>query len=543
MKANPTALLLAGLISSVMTAALMTALTLPAGVLPLVLALVFAAAMSGVRETAACLFVPKLTRLEKALLAFVLAIGLLRLAPYAYQYAAGVLVAPVTWDDNWHFQELASLVNAGRYPPRLNFAPEAHFHFYYVPWMPAAALSSLLLTLTGTPMIKASYAVGALVLLLAIAWSLILVLRHLCSEAARPWALACLAVAGAAADGIFALLHLIAGGQPFHAEWWQTGFNVTNSFSALSTALIWVPHHMIGGMALLLALAVVTEPRTLRLRSDPHAFAIAGLLAACSAFSSIFAFVGGAIALSPLLWELVRAPDRRIVWLAAAFAIPALPLTYIYLGADARGGFVIGQAFSAWGASGGTIVGLAGLCVAFILMMVEVGFLFAVGRSLHPGRDGDRRLNAIAVAAVAMLASTAVIGFSGSNNWALRATIVPVVILACYAGRGLGLAAMPESAIARAGAAALGLAALAHVNEVSLLAIASARSPAYVAETAECKATILAVNRDRTAPAGSLATCRDKLSPYHIERPFNKNPLSPEDRELMGRGFGFLHGR
>ncbi len=537
---NPTRLLLASLASCVITASLMTALTLPAATLPLVLAVSFLAAERAMTGAARGIEVGDLSTLEKGLLAAALAIGLLRLGPYAWQYAAGVLVAPVTWDDNWHVQELASLVNAERYPPRLNFAPDAYFHFYYVPWMPAAALSSLLLTLTGAPMIKLSYALGALILLLGIAWGVIVIVRHICSEAARPWALGCLAVAGAGVDGVFALLHFAVGGAPFHAEWWQAGFGVANSFSSFSTALIWVPHHLVGALALLMAAVVVTEPATLRLRDEPGCYALAGLLAACSAFSSIFAFTGGLIALTPLLWDLARSPDRRLGLLCGGFLLPALPLTYIYLGADARGGFVIGQAFTAWSVGGGA-AGIAGLTVAFVLMMIEVGFLFAVGRALDRGGADAVRLRSIAIAAALMLASTAVIGFTGSNNWALRATIVPVLLLACYAGRGLAVA--PDARVVKAGAVALSLAVLAHANEALLLTIASARSPGYAAESEACKRAILAANRDRSAPVGALDSCRDPLSRYHLERSFVKAPLSPEDRELMGRGWGFLSVR
>lgn len=538
MTTTPTGLLLAGLISAVATASLMTALTLPAVALAPVLAVVFVPALRLVGKAAPPLGMRDLSRLEAGLLVLVVLLGLLRLSPYAWQYWAGVLVAPVTWDDNWHFQELASLVNADRYPPRVNFAPDSHLHFYYVPWLPAAALSSLLLLLTGGPMIKLAYALGALVLLLGIAWGLILIIRHVCPVAARPWVFGCLAVAGAAADGVFALLHLVSGGGPFHAEWWQTGFGVTNSFSAFTTALIWVPHHLIGAIALLMALMVVTEPATLRLRLEPARYGLAGLLACCAAFSSIFVFAGGMIALSPLLWELARSPDRRLAALIASFALPALPLSYIYLGAEARGGFVIGQAFAAWSAGGGPAAGVAGLSVAFALMMIEVGFLFALGRALD--RDGEDavRLRRVAIAAALMLASTAVIGFTGSNNWALRATIVPVLLLACYAGRGLAM--VPGTSVAKIGAAALGLAVFAHANEATLLGIASARSPTYAAESEACKRAILAGNRDRATPVGSLAACRDPLSLYHLERPFLRQPLAPEDRELMGRGWGFL---
>ena len=543
-----TGVLVAALVASFLTAGIMTVLALPGAALPVVLALVLLAVCWCLKGIAASWHQPPLEVHEKALLVFALLVGLLRLAPYAYQYAAGVLVAPVTWDDNWHFQELASLVNAERFPPRLNFQPSAYFHFYYVPWLPAAAISSLALTLTGLPMIKLGYALGALGLALGIAWSLIVVLRHFCPPPARIWAIGALIVSGAAIDGLFAIRHLLAMGHPFHSEWWQLGLQVRNSFSALSTALIWVPHHLTGAMAMLLAVLVATKPITLEPREGRAPYIVAGMLIATAAFSSAFAFAGGVIALSPLLWELLgRNTRERLVWLVASAALPALPLAYIYLGADARGGFVIGQAFSSWATlSGSPAMGFAGIVIAFVLMMLEVGWLYVIGRGLDTDTPGAARLRKLAATSALVLASTAVIGFTGSNNWALRATIVPVVLLAAYAGIGLaaplGETRLDRGIVVKAGAVALGLALVAHLNEVGLLVGRSVQAPAYATETAECKAAILATNREPAAriTLPGMMTCKDKYSAYHIERRFDKAAIAPEDRELMGRGFGFL---
>ncbi len=545
-----TGVVISTMVAACLTAGLMTLLQLSGAVLPVVFVVVLAAAGWGLGRLGFDWRQPKLEGWEKALVGFAAAVALLRLGPYAYQYIAGVLVAPITWDDNWHFQEVASLVNAERYPPRLNFKPDSYFHFYYVPWVPAAALASVFKSVTGMAMIKLAYALGALGLCLSIAWVLIVAIRHLVAPEGRPFAMAGLVIAGAGVDGLFAIRHFVALGHPLHAEWWQNGLLIANSFSALSTSLIWVPHHMTGAMAVLLALVVATEPMTLALRNGRAPFVLAGLLMAVAAFSSVFAFIGGVLALVPLVWELVRSRDRsRIGWLALGFAIPALPLAYIYLGSEARGGVVIGQAFTAWAAqTGKPVMGLVGVLIAFLLMLLEVGWLFVIGKGLDRGDEDGVRMRAIAVSAALVLASTAVIGFSGSNNWALRATIVPVVLLAAYAGRGFaagtgGGARFDRGVISKAGMAALCLAGVAHLNEVALLVGASARSPAFVSETAGCKADIMAHNR-RGGPGGSieasLAGCRNLLSPYHVERPFGKTTISPEDRELMGRGFGFL---
>jgi hypothetical protein len=546
-----TGVLVGALVASFLAAGAMNALQLPGAALPAVLVIALVGVWWGTRGMAAAWRQPPLERQERALLAFAVLVGLIRLTPYAYQYAAGVLVAPVTWDDNWHFQEVASLVNAERYPPRLNFAPHAYFHFYYVPLMPAAAISSILLAVTGAPMVKLGLALGALALVVGIAWGLIVIVRHLCPPPARIWALAALLLAGATVDGLFALRSWLVSGQPVHVEWWQLGLLVTNSFSALSSSLIWVPHHLISGVAMLLAVVVATEPVTLAPREGRGPYIVAGLLIGTAAFSSIFAFAGGLIALSPLIWELLRAGDRRrLAWLIAASVVPALPLAYIYLGADARGGFVVGQAFAEWSRqTGNPALGIVGIALALALMVLEIGWLYLVARRLDTNGEDATRMRCLAAASALMLASTALIGFTGSNNWALRATIVPVVLLAAYAGRGISNVIQSSGAAAhrdrtlvlRMGAAALFLAALAHINETALLARSALLAPAYEQRPQACAGEIRALNAGRSGPPPVFEgrDCLDTAA-YHIERPFIKATLTKPDRELMGRGFGFM---
>jgi hypothetical protein len=314
---------------------------------------------------------------------------------------------------------------------------------------------------------------------------------------------------------------------------------------------------MIAAMALLLAVVVATEPITLAPRTGTRPYMVAGLLMGVGAYSSIFAFVGGVLALLPLLWLLIRSPGRsRLAWLAMAVIIPALPLSYIYLGADARAGIVFAQPFTAWARQSGiTLIGFVGVAVALVTMVLEVGWLWFVGRGLDRGDPDGSVVRTIGNASALVLASTCIIGFAGSNNWALRATIVPVVLLAAYVGRGFATRGevsheageypgLDRGMLTRVGAVALALATVAHLNGTALLLDASLRSPAYATETAACKAAILAINRGSDQPATQPGRniCRDKLSAYHIEQPFSKRRLSPEDRELMGAGFGFLDG-
>lgn len=530
-------------LASLLGASVMTVLGLPAGALPLVFVVAAALAAYALRDLDCGTTGPSLAPVEWAIIGLAVLVSLLRLVPYAGQNLSSGISGAVTWDDHWHFQEVASLVNASRFPPDLNFQPGVAFHFYYVPWIPAAALSVLADAITGRALIKATYALDALALNLAAVWVLLMFVRHALPERARAWALGAVMIAGAAPDAIFALLNVSSERSLAHVEWWQTTLGIRNQVSALTTSLVWVPHHLISGAALLLALVVATEPGTLAPRQETKPFVAAGLLIAFSAFSSVFACVGGLIALSPLLADLVRPSHRhKLAWLCAAFVIAGAPLAYIYVNSSAAGGFVIGQAFSAWrGAGGSVLLGLAGVMVALGLMVLEVGWLYL--GAVSTGRDGSPggRLARMAFAAILFLASTAVIGFSGSNNWAMRGAIVPAILIACFwAARVTSQPADASTARLniKVATGALGLAALAHLNEVALLVASSLAAPAYSAETAACKAAIRNINdRPQVAPSTLYsADCRDKLSIYHLERRFTKPSLSAEDHELMGRG-------
>lgn len=532
-------------IASVVSASLMTLMGLPAGALPLVLVLTAALAAYAFRDLAFGADASRLSALELGCLGLALLVGFLRLVPYAGQYLTGSLSGAVTWDDHWHFQEVASLVNAARFPPDLNFQPGTAFHFYYVPWIPAAALSVLAEAISGRSLIKATYALDALALDLAAVWVLLMFLRHAVPAGARAWALGAVMIAGAAPDGIFATLNFLSERSLAHVEWWQTTLGVRNQVSALTTSLVWVPHHLIAGAALLLAVIVATEPGTLAPRNDAKASVAAGLLIAFSAFSSIFACIGGLIALSPLLADLMRAEHRtKLGWLALSAIGAGIPLAYIYVNSGAAGGFVVGQAFTAWRGDGGSAVaGLAGIAVALLLMLLEVGWLF-IGAIAARGRsqsESETRLARMALASFLFLGSTALIGFSGSNNWAMRGAIAPAIVLACFWASSVSercANAAHARLNLRIATGALLLAMVAHLNELALLLGSSVAAPAYAAETAACKAVIRSINDSaRVAPSTLYSTdCRDKLSAYHVERRFTKPALSAEDRELMGRG-------
>ena len=78
--------------------------------------------------------------------------------PYLLEGRLHHLVGPLASDDNWHIQEINSLVNSLRYPARFSLAPTQYFSLYYAPWMMIAALY-LAVPIHGFT-IKAAFAIG-----------------------------------------------------------------------------------------------------------------------------------------------------------------------------------------------------------------------------------------------------------------------------------------------------------------------------------------------------------------------------------------------
>lgn len=525
----------------------MNALSLPGIYLPFILLAAVALCAAGFRKLELAECETKISPLEWGLIAYAGLIGVIRLVPYTLQYIDHSLASAVNFDDNWHFQELASLVNTERFPPRLNFHPGSYLHFYYLPWIPAAALSDLFKMTTGQPFVKLTYGLDALLLGLAASFIFILFVRHVLEHSARKLPILAVLIAGAAVDGAFALLRLTQG-RLEHGEWWQTAFLIENQFSTWTTLLVWVPHHLISAMALLLAVVVATEPLTLTPRKSVAAQLAAGLLLGFSLFSSVFAFLGGVVTLAPLILRFKQNP-KYLAFIALAVALPSIPLLYIYTHANSANGFLWLKAYSNWNEKFSFPgAGYVGVTVALLLMCLEVGWLFV--SSVRTDRRSLTRspLGPLAAAGAIFLITTAIVSFKGSNNFAMRGAIVPVVILCCYWSQVTNRKREIATAEERTAAAShmsrfafvcvAAIACLAQFNELALHVWSSWRAIGYASETQACKETIAAINSGAIPSAGSaqLKDCQNNATVYSVERAFEKPALRPEDEELVGRG-------
>ena len=84
---------------------------------------------------------------RKLLMAGYTVMALLYILPrsgYLLEGFLGYSMDAVCWDDNWHIQELNSLINSARYPPISSFMEGKFLSHYYCAWMFPAFIYKLL---------------------------------------------------------------------------------------------------------------------------------------------------------------------------------------------------------------------------------------------------------------------------------------------------------------------------------------------------------------------------------------------------------------
>ncbi|MEI9993453.1 MAG: hypothetical protein WDM91_02570 [Rhizomicrobium sp.] len=536
-------LILAILAAAFCSGSLLCAFALRADLLPLVLVVLAAGFFWLFRRVAVVSDTAPLAGYEWAFLGYAALIAVLRQMLYTDEYLTGHLVDAITTDDPWHFQEVASLVTTAHFPPRLNYQPDAYLHYYYLAWLPAAAASGLLKLIGLGPAIKATYALDAGLIGIAFAFAFILFQRHVLPPPARKFAIIALFVAGAVPDGAAALYAAWKHHALVDVEWWQGAFWSGNQFSSVTSLFLWVPQHLAAVVAVLFAVMLVTEPRTLKPKDAPLAYLAAGLLLGFALFSSLFVVLGGFVALSPLLLRVLRERPRQLLPGLAVAALLALPLLYIYRNTGSGEGPALGIVYRYWRDMhhGSAFWGVVGIGVVAFEMILEVGWLPLYAYALAGQKFLKSPLGAVAVASTLFLLSTAVVSFPVSHNYAMRGSLIPMILLVygfawAASENPRGLTAPRWGAVAKvAFAAVIGLAVVGNLN-VAVVYGAEGIRALRPSETAACQEQIIALNRGTSQTVAYPSACRAKNSPYAMEQPFVKAQLDLKDLALRGKG-------
>lgn len=559
---RPVQLLAALFTADIASMALMNAAVLPTRWLPLVftaalgaaLVLVSQAKLAPTAANAGEALSPTSLLWARLLRAVLCLAVILPRVSYLVEPLRGYVIDPMCWDDHWHIQELSSLVNSPRFPPASTFVPASYLSFYYAPWMVIATVYLALPIPWLT--IKLAFFLGhtlyALLVIhaafhLAWAWT----------RAARPfWFLIYAALLYAGAESGLALVRPAQ-----HNEWWMRDFfGLQVQISAFSTLAILVIHHLSSAAALLLAFSCYEAAR----RDDSRRIADAlllGALLAYSLYASVFVVIGAAPVVAYVVTaDWLAAPRRgRLVLMAAPVAVAlASPMLWMYL--VRRPGVHFRFGLNLWPFSrtllGHEIVALdwfATFGLFAVLMSLEMCLLvYVYSRSLDRVRARPRDAM-VALLCWGYILSLFFIRFTGANNYALRGTIIPVVLLCFVAARHLP-AARPCPALLYPLLAVLSLGSLnevanmgsrALVNSLPLERAARLMPSNHDLATLPARRRIYDLNRDRgrtrLTPA-DLGPEADRIASgslfYLVEKPVEWLPREPDeiDRELIAPG-------
>jgi hypothetical protein len=377
---------------------------------------------------------PELTRKEHlACLGFAVMLFLPRL-PYLIEPLLGYSVNAVCDDDLWHIQEFASLIHSPRFPPASTFDDSKYLSTYYAPWMFGAVVfwTGLLST------VKQALAINVFVCQLFLAYGVIYAARFLFPEASHRRAFITLLVLYGGFDFIYWLSSLSF--IPTHSEWWARDFGFNLQFSSFFTLSLWVPHHVMS------ALAIFYASYLLHQSSRWPAQVLAGIVFLFAVFSSVFVVIG---AFPLLCWLHLRKQYLNALFLImCVFLVFSIPLWWIYLGKADVGFELVGAFFGDLGNHWKTHERAAFLVFLLILSLELLPLIAAASVAVRwpvalnvwglPSISGQRdpinpqgllELRGIWFCAFFYLLSTYFIAFSGTNNYAMRGSIVPICAL------------------------------------------------------------------------------------------------------------------
>lgn len=352
--------------------------------------------------------------------AVVAALAFPRLA-YLLEPLLGYSADAACWDDWWHIQEFASIIYSPHFPPESTQMHGMYFSFYFAPWMLGAALFQLLHLAT----VKQAIFLAGLLYNFAFVYAAVYAARIAFPEQPRRSRLflGVLLLYGGfdVVFGVFKAWHGLTIGN-LHAEWWATMFGFKLQYASTITLMLWVPHHLVA------ALAVLLGYYCLKTLPSWRGAVVAGICFGFAGFSSVFAVIGAI----PIVGYLIL--RNRVSWkwsaLAAALSLLiGLPVFWMYLGRKSEGFIFFGELAPYWEAHKLKAFGIFLLIIGAEFFPVLLGSMLSLR-----DRKFDRGLFLICVG---YLFSNFFLAFAGANNFAMRGSIVPAFALYYLAIPGL----------------------------------------------------------------------------------------------------------
>jgi len=368
---------------------------------------------------------------EKVLLAFAfIGISLLFILPragYVAEYFLGYAINPVCADDYWHFQELSSLINTESYPPVSSFDSSKYLSFYYAPWMFVVFIYYAISL--GANTIKSSYFMGYTIYIVLVVYSIFYFSYRLSRSKKQFYFLIYIVLLYSGFESVYIFTNPIN-----HNEWWMLDyFGLKMQFSSFSTLTLWVMHHLLSAVSLLLAYYVFSNLKLMQARKG-FGYVLVAILLVNAFYSSVFVFLGAVpFAIYVALREL-KTNRASIIYIGIISVLLVSPMLWMYLGKHSESGFILlphverlsnvrlrEALFS--------LSMLKSLVKFIALVSLElIVYLLVIAKSAKTIGKERRRL-VLLVLALGFIISTFFIAYPGANNYAMRGAIVPLLIL------------------------------------------------------------------------------------------------------------------
>ncbi|NDC82725.1 hypothetical protein EB093_03555 [bacterium] len=362
------------------------------------------------------------------ILGLILSIGFVRL-PYVLEGVSHQVVAGVTGDDAWHIQEITSLLISPQFPPKFGIFQRDYLLFYYAPWMMIASLKWVLPVAVQS--VKVAYFLGYL-LYVALVIPVVFGLIRSESQSLRTyWVMIFLVVIHAGMQSFNSLSF------PFTShENWMGHYHIYVQFSAFSTLMLWVVHHVLSAVALVLAYQYRRQSSRVALPVWREVTVIGGLLA-FAIMSSPFVCLGAGLLGVVALWHHVRWVVKSGWMTGGVTLLLVWPLAWMYFQkqSDFRWCFNILPVLSGQWTWVNWILSFA-LFSLLIIMEFIIPFVMWIRICRH--RIQVKRTDKVVLLiALGTVISTFFVGYGIYNNYAMRSSILPVfvglLVLARYA--------------------------------------------------------------------------------------------------------------
>lgn len=220
-----------------------------------------------------------------AILLFSLLVNLPRIEMFVHGDQS---LAAATWDEYWHLSEVISVARTG-IPPLHYFYPEVPLIYYYFSWItPATLVNQPILNI---PIARALALHSFLQVISFLGLAYYLLRQNFKRTTSRVFGLASFTILGGL--DYFTTLN--------QNEWWQKDVDwltSNNQISSFVTLYAWVPQHLAGGMAFLLALLLWRNVRC----STVIRISFLGILLGFTFGTSVFVCIAFVVAIMVGLW-------------------------------------------------------------------------------------------------------------------------------------------------------------------------------------------------------------------------------------------------